>query len=234
MAPLGPALLCFSARVCHLANNQPNYPIPLLMLFLLFFREPIGKKRSGKDSFPVRRFHQLLLSPTAVVSWNGTRVQPHGGPTPSCAPPWGVGLPNTACPLCPSRVSLQPPSPGLTSPCASHGAPKGGMDARSSPRCADLPVHSLTESLPLLLPPPCSFPSPPHALSPVILFLHQGLSRERPLSCREVVTTARYLALALALPFARGTPARAGWASPLQEAVTSPRSFLWWLVDTEQ
>lgn len=55
-------------------GQQPNCPIPLLTLFLLFFREPIGKKRSGKDSFPLCWFHQLLLSPTAVVSWNGARA----------------------------------------------------------------------------------------------------------------------------------------------------------------
>lgn len=34
-------------------GQQPNCPIPLLTLFLLFFRDPIGKKRSGKDSFPL-------------------------------------------------------------------------------------------------------------------------------------------------------------------------------------
>lgn len=77
---------------------------------------------------------------------------------------------------------------------------------------------------------PSSFPSPPHALSPIVLFLHQGLSRERPLSCREVVTAAHCPALALALPFTSGTSARAGWA----RSCHVPCSFLWWLMDTGQ
>lgn len=70
-------------------GQQPNCSIPLLTLFLLFFREPIGKKRSGKDSFPLRQFHQLLLLPTTVVSWNGARVWPHGKPASGCVPPQG-------------------------------------------------------------------------------------------------------------------------------------------------
>lgn len=40
-------------------NQHPSCPLALLTLFLLFFREPIGKKRSGKDSFS-----SLLVTPT--------------------------------------------------------------------------------------------------------------------------------------------------------------------------
>ena len=86
-------------------------------------------------------------------------------------------------------------------PCCPCRHPMEGWGDGES--CRHLSVHSLSRNHQLQSP-PCSCLSSPHTLSPLILFLHQGLSRERPLSYREVVTAARSLGLALALPFAAG------------------------------
>lgn len=149
-------------------GQHPNCPLALLTLFFLFFREPIGKKRSGKDSFPLCWSHQLLLPATGQLSCCGARSHP---------------------------IATQAPIPYPLSPC---GAPQGGPDAHSSQHCpggavstAGPPVHPLPASCLV------SHPFVPH----------QGLSRERPLSCTEVLTAAPALAL---LCLSQGTPAHLG------------------------
>lgn len=90
----------------------------------------------------------------------------------------------------------------------------------------------LIEPSPLSPSPPCLF-SPSLMLSfSIILFLHQGLSRERLLSFREVVTAAPRLGLVLALPFCWATPAVSVWGNQglLQEAISHPTAlFCCWL-----
>lgn len=152
-------------------DQHPSCPLALLTLFLLFSREPIGKKRSGKDSFPLCCFHQLLLPPTFEVSSCGVKSQPHSNPCP-------VGLP---CPVTPPPspgIPLQPPGPHPTPPEPLWCSPSWG-------RCPQL------SALPWPPPPLLSLP---HALSPVLLF-SSGIIQRTASFLQRGTNTAPALAL---------------------------------------
>lgn len=157
------------------------------------------------------------LPPTAELSCCGARSQPHG----------------TQPLLCSSRkshplgfhCSLQAPIPYPLRLC---GAPQGGAGAHSSQHCPGLtPGGAVTTAGPPARPLPAS------RLVSRPFVPHQGLSRERPLSCTEVLTAAAALAL-LCLSLG-GHLLSWGVARKLFTLARSchlPCGFHWCLVDT--
>lgn len=144
-----------------------------------------------------------------------------------CCP---AGLPSTASPLHPLgfHCSLQAPIPF---PLNLRGAPQGGSDAHSSQHCPGLPLHPLKCCTHCWTPPVRPLPASCLVSRPFVP--HQGLSRERPLSCREVLTAAPALAL-LCLSLGGHLLSWEGGKKlvTLARSCHVPCSFLWWLVGT--
>lgn len=180
-----------------------------------------------RTPFPLCWLHQLLLSPTAEVSCCGASSQPHGNPTPALLP---RGAPQHSEPPPSTGISLQPPSPHPVSPEPPWCSPRWV-------RCPQLsalpwpPPPPLEVLYPLLDPPVRPLPASCLVSRPFVP--HQGLSRERPLSCREVLTAAPALAL-LCLSLGGHLLSWEGGKKlvTLARSCHVPCSFLWWLVGT--
>lgn len=222
------ALLCFPARVSCLANN-PTAPIPMLTLFLLFFREPIGKKRSGKDSFPLCQFHQLLLSTPSrgLLEWGESLA-------PWRANPQGVELLDTACPP-PSTRGFTAASKSLSHTplclpwCSQRWDRRPQLSTLRWPPCSlDNRVVATVAATPPFVSLPASclvsrrFVPPSGFIQRTASFLQRGSnSRSLPGPCSRFA-------------FCRGDTC-SGWVGKaLARSCHVPCSFLWWLVDTGQ